>query len=95
MTAKQRFKELKRIITDSPPGRDDHALAQIRQHIAHLHSMVTRADLQLKLDEALDWAEKYFSPRKHAKVPGGADQVRRWFLAECGKVEMLWPHEAK
>jgi len=44
-----------------------------------------------RLHEIEEWADTYFSQRKHKKYTGGSEQVAVWILAACGAVEMSLP----
>jgi hypothetical protein len=91
MTSHERLKDIERIVNRSSAAPNDEALRQIRQHVAHLRSVVSGNYPSGKLHEIEEWSEIYFSQRKHKKYTGGAEQVAVWILAACGAVETSLP----
>ena len=86
MTKQERIKAIEDIVTESSPIPNESALGTIRRHVAALRSEVSGIYAQGKLAEIEQYAGEYFSQRKHARYPGGAEQVAVWIIGACAAI---------
>jgi len=79
MTPKEAIRDIETLISDGGGYADSAATQRYRIAIASLRHQLPPYSSE-KIDEAEDWLEIYYSPRKHQKYHGGLPQIRVWIL---------------